>query len=70
MVSGMDLPSTKSEQKKKLFRDSCSYIWDKPYLFKQGVDRIFRRFILAAESKKVLKVSIHHLMEVIMEVKG
>ncbi|KAF3657308.1 hypothetical protein FXO37_15001 [Capsicum annuum] len=55
LVSGIYPPDAISQQKKKLFHDSRSYMWDKPYLFKQGVDKIVRRCISEAESKQVLE---------------
>ncbi|KAF3645419.1 putative wall-associated receptor kinase-like 6-like [Capsicum annuum] len=55
LVSGIYPPDAISQQKKKLFHDSRSYMWDKPYLFRQGVDKIVRRCISEAESKQVLE---------------
>ncbi|PHU05065.1 Wall-associated receptor kinase 5 [Capsicum chinense] len=55
LVSGIYPPDATSQQKKKLFHDSRSYMWDDPYLFKQGVDKIMRRCISEAESKQVLE---------------
>lgn len=55
LVSGIYPPDASSQQKKKLFHDSCLYMWDDPYLFKQGSDIIVRRCIFEAESNKVLE---------------
>lgn len=55
MVSGEYPPGATTQQKKKLNHDAKFYIWDEPYLFKQGVDRVLRRCIPESEVHKVLE---------------
>lgn len=43
------------ENKRSCFFNSYAYKWDEPYLFKQGVNRIIRRYIVEFESKRVLE---------------
>lgn len=59
LISVIYPPNATSQQKKKLFCDSHSYMWDGPGMFKQGTDRIMRRYISENESKQVLE--IYHL---------
>ncbi|XP_047264612.1 uncharacterized protein LOC124896814 [Capsicum annuum] len=49
------LPEATIQQRKKLLHDSRAYIWDEPYLFKQGPDGIIHRCITEAEFSKVLQ---------------
>ncbi|XP_049391401.1 uncharacterized protein LOC125855708 [Solanum stenotomum] len=55
IVSG-DYPlGATTQQKKNLNHDAKFYIWDEPFLFKQGVDRVVRRCIPESKGHKVLK---------------
>ena len=40
IVSGDYLPSLATQQKKKLKHEAKFYIWDEPFLFKKGVDKV------------------------------
>ncbi|XP_060202413.1 uncharacterized protein LOC132630829 [Lycium barbarum] len=55
IVSGVYLPKATSQQRKKLYHDSRFYIWDEPYLFKQGTDQLVRRYIPQTEVNQVLE---------------
>ncbi|XP_016457498.2 uncharacterized protein LOC107781325 [Nicotiana tabacum] len=55
LVSGLPPPELPSYQKKKFLRDSNSFFWDEPYLFKICVDKIIRRCVLKKEGNKILK---------------
>lgn len=44
-----------SQQRKKLFYDSRSYVWDESYLLKHGPDGIVCRCVSKAKSKQVLQ---------------
>lgn len=55
LVSGVYPPEATSQQKKKLYFDSRSCVWDKPYLFKQGVNRVIRRCVPECRAKQVLE---------------
>ncbi|XP_049344024.1 uncharacterized protein LOC125808353 [Solanum verrucosum] len=55
IVSGDYPPGATTQQKKKLNHDAKFYIWNEPFLFKQGVDRVVRRCIPNYEVHKVLK---------------
>ncbi|XP_055814109.1 uncharacterized protein LOC129883475 [Solanum dulcamara] len=54
IISGVFSPDATSQQKKKLMHDARFYIWDEPYLFKQGIERMVRRCIPEAEVHQVL----------------
>ena len=56
-------PEFNYQQRKRLRTDSRYYIWDDPLLFKRGADLIIRRCVPEGEQSKILKNSIHHLME-------
>ncbi|XP_060200426.1 uncharacterized protein LOC132628679 [Lycium barbarum] len=55
IVSGVYPPEATSQQRKKLYHDSRFYIWDEPYLFKQGTDQLVRRCIPQTEVNQVLE---------------
>ncbi|XP_055824400.1 uncharacterized protein LOC129892907 [Solanum dulcamara] len=54
IISGVFPPYATLQQKKKLMHDTRFYIWDEPYLFKQGIDRMVRRFVPEMEVHQVL----------------
>ncbi|XP_076917509.1 uncharacterized protein LOC143577608 [Bidens hawaiensis] len=43
------------QQKMKFFRDVNRYVWDDPFLFKIGIDRILRRCVTKEEGWDILK---------------
>ena len=50
------LPSTMTyQQKKKLRSDAKYYFWDDPYLFKAGIDDIYRRCVPYDETRSILE---------------
>ena len=54
LVSGV-LPATMShQQRRKLKSDAKYYFWDEPYLFKVGIDGIFRRCVPHEETDSIL----------------
>ncbi|XP_049381305.1 uncharacterized protein LOC125845836 [Solanum stenotomum] len=55
IVSGEYPLDATTQQKKILIHDAKFYIWDEPFLFKQGVDQVVRRCIMEYEVKKVLE---------------
>ncbi|WMV58375.1 hypothetical protein MTR67_051760 [Solanum verrucosum] len=56
-VSGVyPLGSTTQQKKKKQTHNAKFYIWDEPFLFKQGVDQVLRRCIPEYEVKQVLEI--------------
>lgn len=54
LVSGVFPLDATAQQKKKLAHDAKFYIWDEPFLFKQGADRMMRRCVPKAEITKLL----------------
>ncbi|KAD3067349.1 hypothetical protein E3N88_35229 [Mikania micrantha] len=44
-----------TQQKKKFFRDAGKYVWDDPYLYRVGGDRILRRCVSRKEGLEILK---------------
>ncbi|XP_016571210.2 uncharacterized protein LOC107869164 [Capsicum annuum] len=47
IVCALYPPDATTQQKKKLLHDSCAYIWDESYLFKQGPDGVIHRDAIA-----------------------
>ncbi|KAD4179480.1 hypothetical protein E3N88_28071 [Mikania micrantha] len=43
LAHGVVIEGMTSQQKKKFFRDAGKYVWDDPYLYRVGGDRILRR---------------------------
>ena len=54
VASGIMPLDLSSSQKKRFLHDCKEYYWDEPYLFKQGVDQIFRRCIPEEEVLSIL----------------
>ncbi|XP_019425021.1 PREDICTED: uncharacterized protein LOC109333894 [Lupinus angustifolius] len=42
------------QQKQKFLKEVNYYVWDEPYLFKEGTDNIIRRCVDSKEAKKIL----------------
>ena len=55
LVSKVIPPEFSYAQRKKFLHDVKWYIWDEPFLFKQGVDQILRRCIPNNEVEGVLR---------------
>jgi len=55
MVSGLFPPGVSTHQKQKLRHDARFYLWDEPFLFKQGPDQVVQRCIAENEVMQVLK---------------
>ncbi|XP_076893901.1 uncharacterized protein LOC143546031 [Bidens hawaiensis] len=43
------------QQRRKFFADASHYIWDSPYLFRVGTDRVLRRCVSREEGRKILR---------------
>jgi len=54
LVSGLFPPGATTHQKKRLSYDARFYIWDEPYLFKQGPDKMMRRCVPESEMRQVM----------------
>ena len=54
LVSGVFPAAMSFQQKKKLKSDAKYYFWDEPYLFKVGIDGIFRRCVPHEETGSIL----------------
>ncbi|XP_049372496.1 uncharacterized protein LOC125837407 [Solanum verrucosum] len=54
IVSGEYPLGATTQKKKKLNHNAKFYVWNEPFLFKQGVDRLMRRCIPEYEVQKVL----------------
>ncbi|XP_076940564.1 uncharacterized protein LOC143609793 [Bidens hawaiensis] len=50
MVKGMSY-----QQRRKFFADASHYIWDSPYLFRVGADRVLRRCVSREEGREILR---------------
>nr|GEV89111.1 reverse transcriptase domain-containing protein [Tanacetum cinerariifolium] len=47
--------SMSSQQKSKFFKDVKHYFWDDPFLFKNYVDQVIRRYVSGQEAIEILK---------------
>jgi hypothetical protein len=54
LVSNIIPPELSYAQRKKFLHDVKQYIWDEPFLFKQGVDQIIRRCVPYSETEAIL----------------
>ncbi|XP_076950210.1 uncharacterized protein LOC143623114 [Bidens hawaiensis] len=43
------------QQRRKFFADASHYIWDSPYLFRVGADRVLRRCVSREEGREILR---------------
>ncbi|KAI3775973.1 hypothetical protein L1987_45733 [Smallanthus sonchifolius] len=55
LANGYVMKDMNAQQKRKLFRDARKYIWDDPYLFRIGGDRILRRCVRKEEGLDILR---------------
>jgi hypothetical protein len=55
LANGVVLKGMTTQQKKKFFQDARKYIWDDPYLFRIGGDRILRRCVSKEEGLEILR---------------
>jgi hypothetical protein len=55
LVSGTFPTTMTYQQRKKLKSDARYYFWDEPFLFKIGVDNIFRRCVPHEEARSILE---------------
>ncbi|KAI3730652.1 hypothetical protein L1987_61824 [Smallanthus sonchifolius] len=55
LANGYVMKDMNAQQKRKLFRDARKYIWDDPYLFRIGGDRILRRCVCKEEGLDILR---------------
>ncbi|XP_076939946.1 uncharacterized protein LOC143608938 [Bidens hawaiensis] len=55
LANGFILEGMTMQQKRKFFRDVNRYVWDDPFLFKIGGDRILRRCVTKEEGWDILK---------------
>lgn len=55
LVSGVYLHKATGRQNKKLYFDSCLYVWDESYLFKQGADRVIQICVPECQAKQVFE---------------
>ncbi|XP_014524457.1 uncharacterized protein LOC106780674 [Vigna radiata var. radiata] len=53
-AAGILLDDLTWQQKKKFIHDSKECLWDDPYLFKLGADRLFRRCVTVEEAVSIL----------------
>lgn len=56
MVSGIFPPKSSTQQKKKPAHEVRFYVWDEPYLFKQGSERMVQRCEQKIENRQVLEM--------------
>ncbi|MFS7913713.1 putative nucleotidyltransferase, Ribonuclease H [Helianthus anomalus] len=49
------MESLSAQQKRKLMRDARKYVWDDPYLFRIGGDRVLRRCVSREEGVGILR---------------
>ncbi|KAD4384648.1 hypothetical protein E3N88_24816 [Mikania micrantha] len=55
LAHGVVIEGMTSQQKKKFFRDAGKYVWDDPYLYRVGGDRILRRCVSRQEGLDILR---------------
>ena len=55
LVGGVIPREFDSNKKKKVVHDYRFYLWDDPFLYKKGVDRLVRRCVPEEEQRDVLK---------------
>ncbi|KAD4586075.1 hypothetical protein E3N88_23676 [Mikania micrantha] len=55
LAHGVVIEGMTSLQKRKFFRDASKYVWDDPYLYRVGGDRILRRCVSKKEGLDILR---------------
>ncbi|XP_022014263.1 uncharacterized protein LOC110913749 [Helianthus annuus] len=55
LADGFVMESLSLQEKRKLTRDASKYIWDDPYLFRIGGDRVLRRCVSREEGAGILR---------------
>ncbi|XP_022007316.1 uncharacterized protein LOC110906501 [Helianthus annuus] len=55
LADGFVMESLSLQEKRKLTRDARKYIWDDPYLFRIGGDRVLRRCVSREEGAGILR---------------
>ncbi|KAD6795899.1 hypothetical protein E3N88_06795 [Mikania micrantha] len=55
LAHGVVIEGMTSQQKKKFFKDAGKYVWDDPYLYRVGGDRILRRCVSRKEGLDILR---------------
>ncbi|KAD0007803.1 hypothetical protein E3N88_44936 [Mikania micrantha] len=55
LANGVVIEGMTSQQKRKFFRDASKYVWDDPYLYRVGGDRILRRCVSRKEGLDILR---------------
>ncbi|KAC9417434.1 hypothetical protein E3N88_45877 [Mikania micrantha] len=55
LAHGVVIEGMTTQQKKKFFRDAGKYVWDDPYLYRVGGDRILRRCVSRKEGLDILR---------------
>ncbi|XP_076939471.1 uncharacterized protein LOC143608259 [Bidens hawaiensis] len=55
LAKGVVIKGMSYQQRRKFFADARHYIWDAPYLFRVGADRVLRRCVSREESREILR---------------
>ncbi|XP_076956490.1 uncharacterized protein LOC143631694 [Bidens hawaiensis] len=55
LAEGVVVKGMSYQQRRKFFVYSSHYIWDAPYLFRVGADRVLRRFVSREEGRDILR---------------
>ncbi|KAD3336813.1 hypothetical protein E3N88_32332 [Mikania micrantha] len=55
LAHGVVIEGMTTQQKKKFFRDAGKYVWDDPYLYRVGGDRILRGCVSRKEGLEILR---------------
>ncbi|XP_076909979.1 uncharacterized protein LOC143567441 [Bidens hawaiensis] len=55
LAEGMVVKGMSYQPRRKYFVDASHYIWDSPYLFRVGADRVLRRCVSREEGREILR---------------
>ncbi|XP_076959077.1 uncharacterized protein LOC143635058 [Bidens hawaiensis] len=55
LSEGVVVKGMSYQHKRKFFADASHYIWDAPYLFRVGADRVLRRCVSREEGREILR---------------
>ncbi|XP_076951360.1 uncharacterized protein LOC143624677 [Bidens hawaiensis] len=55
LAEGVVVKGMSYQQRRKFFADAIHYIWDSPYLFRVGADRVLRRCVSREEGREILR---------------